>query len=154
MTSKSNIAKRKAIAKYEVLFGAIFLTCGCAIYLLFRSKSLNIYQWCVPLGLANIIDSLRHTVQNWDIAAWIKYSLPDGLYCAAYILIIDAIWYDDKRLIEFIIISLVPLITISNELFQYFGLVKGTYDVKDLVCYSFPLIIYFIYIYILKLSNK
>lgn len=154
MTSKSNIAKRKAIAKYEVLFGAIFLTCGCAIYLLFRSKSLNIYQWCMPLGLANIIDSLRHTVQNWDIAAWIKYSLPDGLYCAAYILIIDAIWYDDKRLIEFIIISLVPLITISNELFQYLGLVKGTYDVKDLVCYSFPLIIYFIYIYILKLSNK
>ena len=154
MTSKSNIAKRKAIAKYEVLFGAIFLTCGCAIYLLFRSKSLNIYQWCMPLGLANIIDSLRHTVQNWDIAAWIKYSLPDAKKWKYVEKIMDSLMekynYTYMR---------TPIFESSDLFHRGVGettdiVTKETYDVKDLVCYSFPLIIYFIYIYILKLSNK
>jgi hypothetical protein len=130
---------------YETAIGVIFLACGCAIYLLFRSKTLNIYQWCLSLGLSNIIDSLRYAVQDWNISAWIKYSLPDGLYCAAYILIIDAIWHDDNRLIKYIIISLVPVITICSELLQLCGLVKGWFDVYDLICYLIPPTIYCIY---------
>lgn len=128
----------------EIILGVTFLVCGGAIYLLFRSKSLNIYQWCVSLGIASIINSLRYAVHEWHIVEWVRYSLPDGLYCASYILIIDAIWNDDNRLIKFIIISLVPLVTISSELLQYFGLVKGTFDFFDLICYSVPPMIYFI----------
>lgn len=138
----------------EIILGVIFLVCGCAIYLLYRSKSLNIYQWCMSLGLSNTIDSLRYTVQDWNISAWVRYSLPDGLYCAAYILIIDAIWKNDNHFIKYIIISLVPLVTISSELLQYFGLVKGTFDIYDLICYSIPPMIYFIYIYNLFMFNK
>lgn len=131
----------------EIILGVVFLVCGCAIYLLFRSKSLNIYKWCVLFGLSDTIDSLRYAVQHWNIPAWIKYSLPDGLYCAAYILIIDAIWHNDNRLIKFVVILLIPLLTISSELLQYFGLVKGTFDVYDLICYSIPPMIYFINTY-------
>ena len=138
----------------EIILGVVFLVCGCAIYLLFRNKSLNIYQWCMTLGFANMINSLRYAVQDWHIAAWVRYSLPDGLYCAAYILIIDAIWKNDNRLIKFIIISLVPIVTISSELLQYFGLVKGTFDVYDLICYSIPPMIYLIYIYNSFMFNK
>lgn len=138
----------------EVILGVIFLVCGCAIYLLFRSKSLNIYQWCMSLGLSNTIDSLRYTVQNWHMVAWVRYSLPDGLYCAAYILIIDAIWKNDNRIIKFIIILLVPIITISSELLQYFELVKGTFDVNDLICYMTPPTIYLVYIYNSYMFNK
>lgn len=134
-------------AKYQVILGFVFLACGCLIYLLFRSKSLNIYQWCNALGLSEIIDSHRYAVSTFVISEWVRYSLPDGLYCAAYILIIDAIWKNDNRLIKFIIISLVPFITISSELLQYFGLIKGTFDMYDLICYSIPPIIYLIYIY-------
>ena len=134
--------------------GVVFLAYGCAIYLLFRSKDLNIYQWCSAIGLTDIVDGLRLRVEAWNISDFTRYSLPDGLYSAAYILIIDAIWHDDNRLIKFIIISLVPLITISSELLQYLGLVKGIYDVNDLACYFFPLMIYFICIFISKLSNK
>lgn len=132
------------IVTVELLFGIIFLVCGCAIYLLFRSKSLNIYQWCSVLGLSNTIDVLREHVQNWNISEFVKFSLPDGLYCAAYILIIDAIWYNDKSVVKNIIISVIPLLTISSELLQYFELVKGTYDMFDLICYSFPPMIYLI----------
>ena len=146
MTNELNISNKKS-AKYEVIGGFFLLTLGCAIYLLFRSKSLNIYKWCLELGLSNMIDSLRYAVLDWNIADWIRYSLPDGLYCAAYILIIDAIWHDYNRFIKFIIISIVPFVTISSELLQYFGLVKGTFDVYDLICYAIPPIIYLIYIY-------
>ena len=126
----------------EILLGVVLLVCGCAIYLLFRSKSLNIYQWCMTLGLANMIDFLRHAVQDWNITGWVRFSLPDGLYCAAYILIIDAIWYNDNGFIKNIIISLVPIVTISSEILQFFGLVKGTFDIYDLICYSLPPVIY------------
>lgn len=126
----------------EIVLGVIFLACGCAIYLLFRSKSLNIYQWCSALGLSNTIDTLRYSVQNWNVSKFVRFSLPDGFYSAAYILMIDAIWHNDKGAIKNIIISLVPFVTISSEVLQYFGLVKGTFDIYDLVCYTFPLLVY------------
>lgn len=126
----------------KVLLAILFLVCGCAIYLLFRSKSLNIYQWCSALGLSNTIDTLRYSVQDWNVSEFVKFSLPDGLYCASYILMIDAIWHDEKGTIKNIIISLVPFVTISSEVLQYFGLVKGTFDIYDLICYAIPPLIY------------
>lgn len=133
---------RKITVSAEYCLGLLFLICGCAIYLLFRSRSLNIYQWCAALGFSSIINNLRAQVQDWNISDFVKFSLPDGLYCTAYILIIDAIWYKDKGLIKNIIISIVPFVTISSEVIQYFGLVKGTFDIYDLTCYAIPPLIY------------
>lgn len=126
----------------EVILGVAFLACGCAIYLLFRSKSLNIYQWCSAIGLSSFIDTLRSSVQSWNVSDFLKYSLPDGLYCAAYILIIDSVWHNDKGIIKNIIISLVPLVAVCNEFLQYLGLSKGTFDIYDLTCYVLPLFVY------------
>lgn len=155
MVCKLCMRKSKIIRICEVTIGFMSLICGCMIYLLFRSKSLNIYQWSVAFGLSNIIDSFRYAIQNWSVAGWIRYSLPDGLYNAAYILLMDAIWYDDNNLKKFVIILIVPLITICSELFQYIGLIKGTFDVYDLICYIIPLMIYIINsIYNLPKFNK
>ena len=89
-----------------------------------------------------MIDSLRNSVQGWNISDFVKFSLPDGLYCAAYILIIDAIWHYDNGIVKNIVISLVPFATISSEVLQYFGLVKGTFDIYDLTCYALPPLVY------------
>lgn len=132
---------KKCVAS-EVFLGLFCLVCGCAIYLLFRSKSLNIYQWCKIIGLSDMIDTLREHVQNWSVSEFIKFSLPDGLYCAAYILIMDAIWHYDKGMVKNVVISLVPFVTINSEVLQCFGLVKGTFDIYDLTCYAIPLLIY------------
>jgi len=131
----------------KITLGIVFLTAGCGVYLIFRSPTLNIYQWCMVLGISNTIDSLRYSVQDWDITEWIKYSLPDGLYVAAYILIMDAIWQESDSLIKHFIIAFVPVVTITSEIFQYFGLVKGTFDFCDMVCYSVPPIAYYFYKY-------
>ena len=154
MTSNVCIEKNKTAAGCEVALSIAFLSCGCAIYLLVRSKNLNIYLWCKMLGLSDTVDSLRHIVRDWQLSDFTRYSLPDGLYCAAYILMIDAIWRNNNSLIKYIIISLVPLVTIISEVMQYYGLVKGTFDLNDLICYSIPPIIYFIYIYSLFKFNN
>lgn len=128
----------------ELIIGILMLVCGGFIYLLFRSKSLNIYIWCSVIGLADYIDFMRNATREWNVADFIRFSLPDGLYCASYILVMDAIWNERSGIIKCLIISIVPIITIGSEILQYFGIVKGTFDVYDLICYAIPLITYFI----------
>lgn len=123
--------------------GVVFLVCGCCIYLMYRSKSLNIYQWCAAAGLSDCIDRMRLLAQRWYVPPdFVRFSLPDGLYCAAYILMADAIWHKDDRNIKFCVISLVPIVVIGSEILQYFGVVKGTFDIYDLICYSVPPAVY------------
>ena len=122
----------------------MFLSCGCAIYLLFRSKALYIYQWCLSFGISDYVDVCRHYVQGCQLSDFIIFCLPDGLYCAAYILVIDAIWFEDNRLAKYLILSLVPTITIGSEILQLIGVVRGTFDVMDLVCYAISPLVYFV----------
>ena len=133
----------KSSATSKVILGGVFLMLGCTIYLLFRSKTLNLYQWCSALGLSDVIDYARIYAYNWNIPDFVRYSLPDGLYCAAYILIMDAIWHDGDSLIKNFIIALIPTITVTSEVLQFFGLVKGTFDSCDLLLYSIPIIAYY-----------
>ncbi len=126
----------------KMSLAVMMLLCGSGIYLLFRSKSLNIYKWCSELGFSNNIDSMRFVANNWDVSELVKFSLPDGLYCAAYILTMDVIWNKENGWKKHIAIFLVPFITICSEVLQYFGFVKGTFDYCDLVCYAIPPITY------------
>ena len=144
----------KKIVQQKVALGISFLVCGCAIYLLFRSKTLNIYHWCATLGFSSAIDTLRLWVQNWNVPDFVRFCLPDGLYCAAYILLIDAIWHKEKGIMKNIIISLVPIVTISSELLQIFGIIRGTFDLYDLLCYTFPPLVYLSIKYYQNLTLK
>ena len=141
MNNRWQLKKWRNSAK--IYGGVMLLVCGCAIYLLFRSKTLSIYVWCRDLGCSFLVDCLRLSVQNWNIPAFIKFSLPDGLYSAAYLLIIDAIWHNDKRPMKYILLSIIPVITIGNELLQYLGLIRGTFDYVDLICYMVPPLLFF-----------
>ena len=129
----------------QVFLAALMLLFGCGIYLLFRSKSLYIYKWCAALGLSDNINTLRYAISGWNMPDFVKYSLPDGMYCAAYILIMDAIWYKEKGIMKYLVIFLVPVITVISEVLQYFGIVRGTFDYRDLVCYAIPLFTYLYY---------
>ena len=131
----------------KISLAVLMLLCGSGIYLLFRSKTLNIYRWCALLGCSDGIDFLRYAVNDWNIPEFIKFSLPDGLYCAAYILVMDSIWQKECGWQKHVIVLSVPLFTITSEILQYFGLVKGTFDVYDLICYSFPPLIYILFNY-------
>ncbi len=127
---------------YKMTFGLFFLFCGCSIYLLFRSETINIYNWCSKVGMSEGIDFLRSIVDGWAVPSFVKYNLPDGLYCAAYILMMDAIWGKQNGMFKYIMISIIPFAAITYEVLQYFRVMKGTFDVCDLICYAIPVIIY------------
>lgn len=122
----------------QVFTGIAMLTFGCYIYLFFRSKTLNIYHWCSALGLSDTIDSYRQITMQWNVPDFIKFSIPDGLYCAAYLVLMDVAWRDDSRWIKYAILGIVPFVTIGSEILQYVGCAPGTFDVNDLICYSIP----------------
>lgn len=54
---------------YKIIFGLLFLFCGCIIYLLFRSETLNIYQWCSEVGMSGFVDLLRYAVIGWAMVS-------------------------------------------------------------------------------------
>lgn len=140
MQHKGNYRARSKTVK--IILGAVALLCGSMIYLVFRSKSLYIYVWCKSVGGAPVVDLLRTAVQDWQVPDFVVFSLPDGLYCAAWLLLIDAIWQGDGRRIKFLFLSLVPVVTMGSEILQSWGWVRGTFDVVDFWCYAVPPLAY------------
>lgn len=128
--------------KTQILVGSLLLVCGCSIYLLFRSKTIHLYQWFNNLGLIDYIESIRLSVAGSQIPEFVKFSLPDGLYCASYILLMNAIWKGNDKS-KSIAVSIIPFAAILHELAQGIGLIRGTFDINDLICYIAPLALYF-----------
>lgn len=126
----------------QVLLGVLCLLVGISIYLLFRSESITLYRWMAAIGVTDAIAPLRQSVSHWDVSPFVRFSLPDGLYCLSYILLMDAVWQRSRRPLRLIAASLIPLIAITHELLQVAGLARGTFDWSDLLCYTLPLIGY------------
>ena len=131
-----------SITFLQVLLGVLCLLVGISIYLLFRSESITLYRWMAAIGITDAIAPLRHSVSLWDVPPFVRFSLPDGLYCLSYILLMNAVWQRSRRPLRLIAASLIPLIAITHELLQVAGLARGTFDWSDLLCYTLPLIGY------------
>ena len=138
---------KKTSLMVQVLAGVLLLLAGIAIYLLFRSQTIVLYQWCMHLGLADVLTPLRQQVQSWTVPDFARYSLPDGMYCASYILLMDALWRNSGRVMRLCFTLLIPVCAILHELLQAASLVRGTFDVADLLCYATPLLVYLLIIH-------
>ena len=128
----------------QIIVGVLFLLSGISIYLLFRSETITLYQWCIAAGMEDLLKTIREAVCHWDVPSFVRFSLPDGLYCASYILLMDAVWKKSRRPLRLFAVSLIPLIAIAHELLQAAGLARGTFDWSDLLCYSLPLLLYYL----------
>ena len=130
--------------KLEIIAGAVSLFIGCSMYLLFRNTSINLYRWVSSTFLGDPVNAMREAVSSWNLPFFVEYSLPDGLYCISYILIMDALWHDSKSWARHLIVLSIPLAAILHELAQGMGIAKGSFDLGDLACYVIPVIIYVI----------
>lgn len=128
----------------KLTFGIILLLCGCLIYLTWRSRETNICLWSETIGLRSVIDFLRMRLGDYNPGNFVKHSLPDGLYCCAYILIMDSVWQDSWTFLRLLLVLLIPAIAIAHEIMQYFMIVSGTFDPMDLLCYFIPPLTYLI----------
>lgn len=127
----------------NIFTGCLCLLTGCAMYLLFRSDTIRLYRWVKATVGTSALDSLRETTLGWAMPDFVRYSLPDGLWCAAYVIIADAIWGEEKGVAKHVTVSLIPAVAIAHECLQLAGLARGTFDAADLLCYALPLAIYY-----------
>lgn len=131
---------------YEFILSFLLLGIGGSIYLLFRPKTLLMFKWVESLGLSEHIDRLRDMVSNITLNHITLYSLPDGLWLASYIIVVNTIVSKNNKHNLMFWSFLLPLIAIVFELLQIPGFIPGVFDLFDLICYIIPLIIYLIYL--------
>ena len=119
---------------------------GGSIYILFRPKSLLMFRWVESLGLNEYIDRLRDMVSGITLNHITLYSLPDGLWLASYIIVVNTIVSKENTKNLLFWSFLLPVIAITFEILQIPGIIPGVFDVFDLICYIVPLLIYLIYL--------
>ena len=81
--------KRQFICQTIVSF--FLLGLGGSLYLLFRPKTLLMFKWVDSLGLSEYLDLLRDMVSDITLNHITLYSLPDGLWLASYIIVVNTI---------------------------------------------------------------
>jgi len=140
------LQRRTNMGKAVEISTAIFLfSLGGFIYIAFRSTSLRMFSWFDNIGLHDIIMDIRSTSNDIQIPDIIKYCIPDGLWTLSYILLMDAIWTPQVKK-QFLFCGIIPIVGGISEVLQYFNVVRGTFDVIDLLCYIVPYVIYLILI--------
>lgn len=134
----------------RMALGILLLSIGGFIYIAFRPDSILLFRFIEILNLSNFTTCCREFFSNINIPEFIIYSLPDGLWTASYILIMTGIWKSPGAN-QVLFSAFLPFIGVISEIGQYFGIVKGTPDYADLICYIIP---FLIYIVALKLNSK
>jgi hypothetical protein len=129
----------------KATIGTLAILAGGFIYIVFRSEHLMMFSWFEKLGLSSTVEYLRNAYGEQSIYAWVKYNLPAALWLFSYLFIMDAIWYNhsDKTL-YWLFLSIVPILGFGSEILQYFSLIPGTFDILDLISYTFAVILFFI----------
>ena len=133
----------------KVMLSLVILLLGGLIYVIFRDKSLLMFDWFNTIGINNEVDGFRRLFQGEGIYGWVKYSLPAGLWLFAYMYLVDVIWNGAKSISSYIFIYSLPFFALLSEFFQYFGLVSGVFDWIDVLSYMFAILLY-IFIKIIK----
>lgn len=137
---EKDIMKRLA----EATIGLVALALGGLIYVRYRSESLLMFDWFQNLGLRDLVKSIRMNATNSELFGWVKFNMPAGLWLLAYMFMIDSVWGKEKNYVYLYFLYILPFLAITSELMQISGLLPGTFDVMDLFCYVFAILLFVI----------
>ena len=121
------------------------LAVGGALYVLFRPVGILVTVVLRTLGFGMAIDTLRRLMAGVQLPDVVVYSLPGGLWSAAYILLMDALWRGRRAWLRCGMVALVPLVGAGSEVLQALHWLPGTADAADALCYLLPYILYMMY---------
>lgn len=115
---------------------------GSGIYVLFREKTLLMFDWFSYLKLDFIIDFLRNNFYGYRtyIPKSILFSLPDALWVYSFTMFLS-IYFKNRMLLSMIFIG-----SIITEISQLWFVI-GTFDIYDVI-YMFAL--YLVAMYFIK----
>ena len=128
--------------RLKLSLGIMLLLVGGITYLLFRPRTLLMFHVADYLGLSPIIDRIREGMTDAWLPEFIVYSLPGALWSAAYLLTADCFLYGQSIRTRLVATSIIPLIGAASEVLQLTGMVPGTFDGWDLLCYLIPYLLY------------
>ncbi|HJN73020.1 MAG TPA: hypothetical protein QGF58_03705 [Myxococcota bacterium] len=109
------------------------LAVGSAVYLLWRSSALRVFDWVRALGLGGPLGSAREAVEGLVIPEIVLYSLPDALWTYALTAFMGRLWRGRVSLGSAPWLGIGVLIGCGGEGLQAIGLLPGTFDVLDLL---------------------
>jgi hypothetical protein len=136
MLSKFNISifnKKRQIC-LNILYSILSILFGGLIYIFFREKNLLMFKWFYFLDIEDFIFKIRKK-NNFIFPDWFIYNLPDGLWLFSYVSIMLKIWKHKLNLKSLFWIFIMPFIAFFSEIFQYFNIINGTFDIFDLIFY-------------------
>ena len=136
--------------RLQILAGVILLVAGGLIYTLFRPTTLLGFRLTDAIGLSPLINNWRTALATQQPAPFIVYCLPNGLWSAAFILIMDRGFAHQPLRQRLCWTAVIPGIGIAAELLQAVGIVPGTFDWLDILCYAVP---YLVYVGIIRLKS-
>ncbi len=138
-------------SRLQILLGLLLISIGGMIYLSFRPTSLLMFHTLDGMGLMIAVDWWRSLIA-WQPSEFVVFSLPGGLWAAAYILLVNGLMEHRQALLRVAIASIIPLMGIVSELLQQMQLLPGTFDYTDLLCYAMPLTAFYLYEIIKKIT--
>jgi hypothetical protein len=118
----------------NIAVAILLLVIGSAIYAVWRSRSLLMFQWFDAAGIAPLIDRIRAYFQLVQVPSWIRYSLPDALWGCSGVFLFSAIWAGSRSSLRYFWIFLAPCLALAGELGQLLHVIPGTFDSVDLLC--------------------
>lgn len=124
---------------------SLLLLAGGTIYVLLRSKQ-TLLNVLIDATGASGVEEAREKASGLTIPEWIVYSLPGGLWSAAYILLIHALTMGERPGRRLLWAALIPALGVLSELLQQEKLLPGVADRWDVFFYALPYFIYFVYI--------
>jgi hypothetical protein len=127
--------------RLKLPLGMMLLLMGGMTYLLFRPQTLLMFHVTDAIGLSAAINSMREGISS-QLPEFIIYNLPGALWAAAYILTIDSLMFRQSVMPRILVSGIIPVIGAVSELLQLIGLLPGTFDVADLLCYLIPYLLY------------
>lgn len=127
--------------RYYLQAGTLLMA-GCMIYLLYRPKSILLFDIINKLGLMENVNTIRESSKLFTLPDIVIYCIPAGLWTASYLMMIYSNTKFLSRKYRLLISLPLPVSAIILEFFQLWGWCPGTFDIYDLICYVIPLIIF------------
>lgn len=135
--AKMNLRKSDVI---QLCAAIVFILAGGMIYIMYRSRQIIFFGWLDDLGLSPLVEMSRETGAAFHPGSFVLYSLPDGLWLASYLMLINVIFGHSNKRLWLGFTLLMPVYAIGNELLQGMGLCRGHFDICDLLCYLVPFV--------------
>lgn len=118
------------------------LTAGALVYLLFRPTTLLLFVLAGRAGCMPTVLRLRALAADVQLPDVVVSSLPGGLWSAAWVLLMSAVFSSQERPWRLFATGLIPAVGVLSEGAQALGLIGGTADISDALCYLLPWLTY------------